>query len=75
MSSQARIVSGFAFMPVGDTAVKACSGRVYSSLRFARIARFRLRSSLFGVDRLQIWTCTVEYGDGFQHVRLLELVE
>ena len=75
MSSQARIVSGFAFRPVGDTAVKACSGRVYSSLRFARIARFRLKSSLFGVDRLQIWTCTVEFGDGFECVKLLELAE
>ena len=75
MSSQAIIVSGFGFNPVGDTAVKACSGRVYSSLRFARIARFRLKPSLFGVDRLQIWTCTVEFCDGFQHVKLLEFVE
>ena len=75
MSSQARIVSGFAFQPVGDTAVKACSGRVYSSLRFARIARFRLNSSLFRPDRLEIWTCTVEFGDGFQRVQLMEFVE
>ena len=75
MSSQARIVSGFAFRPVGDTAVKACSGRVYSSLRFARIARFRLNSSLFGRDRLEIWTCTVEFRDGVECGKLLELVE
>ena len=75
MSSQARIVSGFAFQPVGDTAVKAVSGRVYASLSGARIARFKLRPVLFGRDRLDIWTCTVEYGDGFQRVQLMEFVE
>lgn len=75
MSSQARIVSGFALRPVGDTAVKACSGRVYSSLRSARIARFRLKPSLFRPDRLEIWTCTLEFGDGFESSKLLEFVE
>ena len=75
MSSRARIVSGFAFRPIGDTAVKACSGRVYSSLRFARIARFRLGGSLFRPDRLEIWTCTVQFGEGRQSVKLLEFVE
>lgn len=75
MSPQARIVSGFAFRPVGDTAVKACSGHAYLSLHFARLARFRLRSSLFGRDRLEIWTCTVELCGGVACVKLLEFVE
>lgn len=75
MTSQARIVSGFAFGPVGDTAVKACTGRVYASVRSARAARSALSSQLWGSDRLEIWTCTVEFCDGFEHVKLLEFVE
>ena len=75
MSSQARIVSGFAFKPVGDTAVKACSGRVYASLRSARAGRSALSSQVWGADRLQIWTCMVEFRDGVQYVRLMGFVE
>lgn len=75
MSSRARIVSGFAFSPIGDTAVKACSGRVYASLRSARAARSALSSQVWGSDRLEIWTCTVQFGEGFQSVKLLEFVE
>lgn len=75
MSSQARIGSGFAFNPVGDTAVKACSGRVYATLRSARSARSALSPQVWGSDRLEIWTCTVEFRDGDQSVKLLEFVE
>lgn len=75
MSTQACIGSGFAFNPVGDTAVKACSGRVYATLRSARSARSALSSQVWGSDRLEIWTCTVQFGDGFQSVKLLEFVE
>lgn len=75
MTSQARIGSGFAFEPVGDTAVKACSGRVYASLRAARAARSGLSSQLWGSDRLDIWTCIVQFRDGVQCVKLLEFVE
>lgn len=75
MSSQARIVSAFAFRPVGDTAVKACSGRVYATLRSARAARSALSSQVWGSDRLEMWTCTVQSGDGFQCVKLVEFVE
>lgn len=75
MSSRARIVSGFALSPVGDTALKAVSGRAYSSLLAARRARVALKRQLFAPDRLEIWTCTVQFGDGFQSVKLLEFVE
>ena len=75
MSSQARIVSGFAFKPVGETAVKACSGRVYASLRAARAARSVLEWQVWGYDRLEIWTCAVEFVDGCECVKLLEFVE
>ena len=75
MSSQARIVSGFAFRPVGDTAVKACTGRVYLSLRSARAGRSGLSSQVWGSDRLEIWTCTSEFRDGVEYVTRLEFVE
>jgi hypothetical protein len=75
MSRQSVIASGFAFNPVGDSARKADSGRVYSSLLAARGARLGLAPGLFGSDRLEIWTCTVQFRDGFQYVKLLEFVE
>ena len=66
---------GFALRPIGDTAVKAVSGRVYSSVLAARRARVALKRQLFAPDRLEIWTCTVQFGEGFQSVKLLEFVE
>ena len=75
MSSQARIVSGFSFLPIGDTAIKACGGRVYASLRSARAGRSALSSQVWGSDRLEIWTCSVEVRDGCKYVKLLEFVE
>lgn len=75
MNRQSVIASGFAFNPVGDTAVKACSGRFYATLRSARAARSALSSQVWGSDRLEIWTCIVQFGDGFQSVKLLEFVE
>ena len=75
MNRQSVIASGFAFNPVGDTAVKACSGRVYATLRSARSARSALSSQVWGFDRLEIWTCTVQFRDDFEYVKLLEFVE
>lgn len=75
MSRRSVLASGFAFRPVGYSAGKACSGRVYSSLRSARIGRFRLGSQVVRPDRLEIWTCSVEFGNGFECVKLLEFVE
>ena len=75
MNGRSVSVAGFAIRPVGDTAVKAVSGRVYSSLLSARRARVALKPALFAPDRLEIWTCTVQFRDGFHCVKLLEFVE
>lgn len=75
MSRQSVVASGFAFNPVGCSARKADSGRVYSSLRAARGGRLGLSSQVVGSDRLEIWTCSVEFRNGFQYVKLLEFVE
>ena len=75
MTVRSVIGPGFALRPVGDTARKAVSGRVYSSLLAARRARAAFKPVLFAPDRLEIWTCTVQFGDGFQSVKLLEFVE
>ena len=75
MNGRSVIGAVFALRPVGDTAVKAVSGRVYSSLLAARRARLALRPQLYAPDRLEIWTCTVRVRDGVQSVKLLEFVE
>lgn len=75
MIRQSVVGAAFAFKPVGDTACKAGWGRVYSSLRSARAARVGLRSQVWGSDRLEIWTCVVEFRDGCQCIKLVEFVE
>lgn len=59
--------------PVGDTAFKSYSGRVYVGLRPALAARRALMRCVFEPDYFEVWSCSVSKDQhGTVHVRYLE---